>query len=266
MFEINEVVRIKEGNDRINSDLFNIEGVVRKIWSEGGEIWYGIEVPESVTTIGLLSFKEDDLELVKGKDITNEAIDRFLKFDEEGYCDGCYYVPRRMMSALVRYILKGEIPGGFLTAVLQNDLFEAIGRADEENRRNLPAFVSFIYNEAPSTCWGSKEHIKQWADTGGLYGMVKSPEPEMSEHERLLKFMDDLVDQGYLDKHQDGSYTKRGCFPLPHECYAHPDYRVVDGQIMEEVYYYSYSSIEGERIRPVSMYVLNGELHVVNLK
>lgn len=73
-----------------------------------------------------------------------------------------YQIPQRMMPGIRRYIEQGIEPGGFLTAVICNDLKEAVGRADDENLRNLPAFVSYFYNDVPSTCWGSPERFSAW--------------------------------------------------------------------------------------------------------
>lgn len=73
-----------------------------------------------------------------------------------------FYIPERMMGGIQRYIERGIEPGGFLCAVIENDLKEAVGRADEENMANLPAFVSYFYNEAPSVCWGSPEKMVAW--------------------------------------------------------------------------------------------------------
>lgn len=84
--------------------------------------------------------------------------------DEQIYrCNG-YYIPPRMMDAIRRYIDHGVLPGEFLIAVISNDLREAVGRADDENRKNLMAFVGYFYNEAPSTCWGSKEIMLKYAE------------------------------------------------------------------------------------------------------
>lgn len=67
-----------------------------------------------------------------------------------------------MMGAIHRYIHHGLNPGHFLSAVIDNDLAEAVGRADDQNLRNLPAFVGYFYNEAPAACWGSKEKRIEW--------------------------------------------------------------------------------------------------------
>jgi hypothetical protein len=73
-----------------------------------------------------------------------------------------FYVPQHMEAALRAYLVDGEPPGQFLTAVLKNDLFNACGHADEENLRNLPAFMGYLYNEAPAPSWGSPEKFAAW--------------------------------------------------------------------------------------------------------
>ena len=75
-----------------------------------------------------------------------------------------FYIPDRMMGGLTRYIEDGIPPGDFLTAVISNDLSEAVGRADEENLRNLPAYIGYLYNKAPSGCWGSMTKMHDWME------------------------------------------------------------------------------------------------------
>ena len=67
-----------------------------------------------------------------------------------------------MLAALNRYIENGIRPGGFLNAVLCNDLKEAIGRADYINMPLIPSYVNWLYNEAPSACWGSSQKVDSW--------------------------------------------------------------------------------------------------------
>jgi hypothetical protein len=67
-----------------------------------------------------------------------------------------------MIESIQRYVEKGIRPGDFLTAVICNDLFEAIGRADEDNLRNLPAIVGYFYNKTPPPCWGSPQKMNAW--------------------------------------------------------------------------------------------------------
>lgn len=68
-------------------------------------------------------------------------------------------------ESLKRYV-ENKIPtGGFLEAVLSNDLVGAIGRADSENISRLPEIVRYIYNTLPSNCWGSREKVVQWLNS-----------------------------------------------------------------------------------------------------
>ena len=73
-----------------------------------------------------------------------------------------FYIPDRMMGGIDRYVKQGILPGDFLQAVICNDLSNAFGRADDENMRNLPAYVAYFYNETPRGCWGSKNKMKNW--------------------------------------------------------------------------------------------------------
>lgn len=71
-------------------------------------------------------------------------------------------VPEHLHGALKRYIVEGIDPGGFLFAVLTNDLKEAVSRADHINLQRIPDIVKFLYNEAPGPCWGSREKVAAW--------------------------------------------------------------------------------------------------------
>lgn len=71
-------------------------------------------------------------------------------------------LPPLVIDTLDRY-LKRRIPtGSFLRAVLANDLFEAVGRADEQNKLLIPIIVKYIYNEFPSSCHGSYARVDAW--------------------------------------------------------------------------------------------------------
>jgi len=76
----------------------------------------------------------------------------------------------RHEDAYRRYVEKGIKPGHFLTAVLEDSLFDAAGRADSTNQELLDQHVRFIWNELPASCWGSEEEVRQWMEKGGLEG------------------------------------------------------------------------------------------------
>ena len=70
--------------------------------------------------------------------------------------------PNHLGDGLKRYIEQRVPMGGFMTAVLENNLKEACGRADHINIRLLPEIVGWLYNEAPAQCWGSPAKVKEW--------------------------------------------------------------------------------------------------------
>jgi hypothetical protein len=65
-------------------------------------------------------------------------------------------------KSLDLYVDEGVPLGGFLTAVVCNDLKEAFGRADMANRHQMFEIVDYLYNECPATCWGSKKRHEAW--------------------------------------------------------------------------------------------------------
>ncbi len=71
-------------------------------------------------------------------------------------------VPEHTIGGLDRYVEQRIAPGSFLQAVLENNLSEAMGRADHINRPALYDIVCYIYNDLPSTCWGSPEKVQAW--------------------------------------------------------------------------------------------------------
>ena len=72
-------------------------------------------------------------------------------------------LPNQYVADGIRnYIETGRPMGGFLTAVFENDLFDAVGKADLGNRRDLADLVIWIFNNAPSGCWGSEKKVYQW--------------------------------------------------------------------------------------------------------
>ena len=71
-------------------------------------------------------------------------------------------LPEHIQQGFRDYIEYGVPMGDFGTAVLENDLMEAFMRADETNIARMFDIVSFVYNEAPSACHGSREKVKSW--------------------------------------------------------------------------------------------------------
>lgn len=73
-------------------------------------------------------------------------------------------MPLHLKSALDDYVNFRTPPGGFLEAVLENDLRESFSRADDISRFHLFDIVKYCYNDIPSACWGSRENVKNWLE------------------------------------------------------------------------------------------------------
>ena len=71
-------------------------------------------------------------------------------------------IPESMHEAIHAWVELGREPGHFLTAVLKNDLKEAVAHGDEVNTRALPGWVMFLHNYCPYGCWGSLKRMEQW--------------------------------------------------------------------------------------------------------
>jgi hypothetical protein len=87
-------------------------------------------------------------------------------------CAFCGYSPRidyakippLIQAGIDRYVNDGRPPGDFLTAVICNNLKEAVGRADQDSLAALHSIVAYFYNMVPSVCWGTKERMRDWME------------------------------------------------------------------------------------------------------
>ena len=71
-------------------------------------------------------------------------------------------IPSHMHEHIRAYVEERRPIGHFLTALLSNDLKNAALRADDENRAALADWAGFLYEYAPSNCWGSPEIVAAW--------------------------------------------------------------------------------------------------------
>lgn len=81
-----------------------------------------------------------------------------------------HMLPDHCRDGLLDYIDRGTPVGGFLTALLSNNLKETFARADTVNSYRVRDYVNFLYNHAPAGCWGSRERVSEWMERGGLQG------------------------------------------------------------------------------------------------
>ena len=101
-------------------------------------------------------------------------------------------VKQSMIVALQDYIRHGTPKGGFLSAVLANNLLNAAMRADGDNFETLAHVARWCYNHVPSIAWGSREKYDRWIkahmqvrDKRGYSEMGYSVDEVYTEIERM---------------------------------------------------------------------------------
>jgi len=95
-----------------------------------------------------------------------------MNFTDKYLTERMVGVPEHLRDGLALYIMHGYQPGGFLTAVLENDLFQAVNRGDDDSQAGLVGLVGYLYNEAPARCHGSPDRVTAWMQQGGLDGLT----------------------------------------------------------------------------------------------
>lgn len=83
-------------------------------------------------------------------------------------------------NSLNAYVNDKVPPGGFLYAVLCNDLTNAVIKADERNMRQLREIILYVYNDLPSSCWGSEEIVKTWLE-GPIHTQIDNTEGDKND-------------------------------------------------------------------------------------
>jgi hypothetical protein len=75
-------------------------------------------------------------------------------------------LPHHLQEGLREYLVARQPVGGFLTAVLANDLSGAVLRADPVSEAALKDLARFLHNHAPPDAHGSAEAVHQWLARG----------------------------------------------------------------------------------------------------
>lgn len=75
-------------------------------------------------------------------------------------------IPEHTKEALMNYFNRCWEPGGFLMAVLCNDLYGAASKADHINGPELANIVKWVINEAPYGSYGDRETVNDWLKRG----------------------------------------------------------------------------------------------------
>lgn len=75
-----------------------------------------------------------------------------------------YRIPPSLRDGLREYLAARRPTGSFLRACLENDLTNAINRADARSQVYLLEIVMFLQNVACSQAWGSASAVRAWLD------------------------------------------------------------------------------------------------------
>jgi hypothetical protein len=100
-------------------------------------------------------------------------------------------LPEHMQDGARRYIERGIEPGGFMLAVLENDLTGAAARADNVNRHCLLIWAEWLYNECPAPAWHSRKNVDAWIARGGTRGTLPRT-PQQEQELEIMKSRGDL--------------------------------------------------------------------------
>ena len=85
-------------------------------------------------------------------------------FDETltRWADNGRLISDSVVGGLRRYVVSRIPTGGFLRAVLENDLKSAAQQADAVNYGQLARIVEFCNDAIPFICWGSPAKVNEW--------------------------------------------------------------------------------------------------------
>lgn len=90
---------------------------------------------------------------------TNETKPRLCELDGpvSGFIANA--IPKPILEGLENYVWYGTPTGGFLHAVLTNDLRGAMSHGDLSSLKSIRSIVQYVYNYLPSGIHGNAEKI-----------------------------------------------------------------------------------------------------------
>ena len=143
------------------------------------------------------------LELMKKlRDLTREYLELKMK-EETGelsreYPDVSHHTIRSLMDH--KYFGRGLSHGGFIKAVLNNDLVRSYGTADLENRAAMDSITKILYNDMPANSWQYEpepaDKVKNWA--GLIHNYNQDNKDQINKRQDILdliKETEKLIDE-----------------------------------------------------------------------
>jgi len=107
-------------------------------------------------------------------------------------------IPARLLAALSRYSQNHIQPGGFLTALLSNNLHIALRLASPTSLSSLPEILRYVQKHLPALAYGSPEKVMAWLDSG-----EKREWRALPEGADLIRTANAGAVQDYLDAAHD---------------------------------------------------------------
>ncbi len=75
-------------------------------------------------------------------------------------------LPPKIRKSIENFVWYGIPPGGFVHAVLSNDLLDAVFRADANSSAAIGVICLYVHNAVPSVCHGSREAVAAHIERG----------------------------------------------------------------------------------------------------
>ena len=94
--------------------------------------------------------------------------DQYNQMKEDFYVRNgtAHWVPPHIQCGIDRYVMMRAQPGSFLSAVMENNLKDAVLNADDSALTNLHAVVIFVVNVLPAGIQGSPDKVNAWLAGG----------------------------------------------------------------------------------------------------
>ena len=73
--------------------------------------------------------------------------------------------PVHILDSINRYVEHRLPPGGFVTAVLSNDLTGAFNAADTDSEAGIRDILKYVRWEIPAESWGSPAKVEAWLNS-----------------------------------------------------------------------------------------------------
>jgi hypothetical protein len=120
------------------------------------------------------------------------------------------HIPPELRASLDRYANEGVPVGGFLQAVIANDLCDAYARADAFNVKLLPAIGSYVHHKMPADCWGSRKIYRTWLAVHAARRAIDRARVEEDAHSQSA-LARTALDSALANEERARAELKRAC-------------------------------------------------------